>query len=69
MTPANKKAFNLFGNHKNEVSTENDALKNKIHDYDEKWIKKTQAKLLKQIGDDKRANLIKSRMEKHLNKQ
>ena len=40
LMPANKKAFNLMGDDIVELSTENDALKNKIVDYDEKWLEK-----------------------------
>ena len=48
----------------------NDALKNKIGSYDEKkWLEESKAKLLKQIDDEKRANLIMSRMEKQMKKQ
>ena len=39
MMPAIKKAFNLLGDDIVDLSTENDALKNKIGDYDEKWLK------------------------------
>ena len=69
MMPAIKKAFNLLGDDIVELSTENDALKNKIGSYDEKWLEESKAKLLKQIDDEKRANLIMSRMKKQLNKQ
>ena len=37
MMPAIKKAFNLLGDDIIELSTENETLKNKIGDYDEKW--------------------------------
>ena len=47
-----------------DLSTENDALKNKIGSYDEKWLKESKARLLQQIDDEKRANLIMSRMKK-----
>ena len=47
-----------------ELSTENDASKNKIGSYVEKWLEESKAKLLKQIDDEKRANLIMSRMKK-----
>ena len=52
-----------------EFSTENDALKNKIGSYDEKCLEESKAKLLKQTDDEKRANLIMSRMKKQMNKQ
>ena len=46
----------------------NDALKNQIGDYDEKWLEESKAKLLKDINDEKRANIIMSRMKKQMNK-
>ena len=68
MMPAIKKAFNLMGDDIIELSTENDALKNKIGSYDERWLEESKAKLLKEI-DEKRANIIMSRMKKQMNKQ
>ena len=38
MMPAIKKAFNLLGDDIVDLSTENDALKNQIGDYDQKWL-------------------------------
>ena len=38
MMPAIKKTFNLLGDDLVELSTENDALKNIIGSYDEKWL-------------------------------
>ena len=69
MMPAIKEAFSLMGNDIVDLSTENDALKEKIGDYDEKWLQESKAKLLKDINDEKRANLIMSRMKKQMNKQ
>ena len=69
MMPANKKAFNLMGDDIVELSTENDALKNEICCYDERWLEESKLKLLKEIDDEKRANLIMSRMNKQMNKQ
>ena len=69
MMPAIKKSFNLLGDDIVDLSTENDALKNKIGSYDEKWLEQSKAKLLKQIDDEKRANLIMPRMKKHIEKQ
>ena len=63
MMPAIKKAFNLMGDDVREHSTENDALKNKIGSYDEKWLEESKARLLQQIDDEKRANLIMFRMK------
>ena len=64
MMPAIKKAFDLMGDDIVNLSTENDALKNKIGSYDEKCLEESKAKLLKQIDDEERANLIMSRMKK-----
>ena len=69
MMPAIKKAFSLFGDDLIELSFEDDALKNQIGDYDQKWLEESKAKLLKDIKDEKRANLIMSRMKKQMNKQ
>ena len=69
MMPAIKKAFNLLGDDIVDLSTENDALKNKIGDFDEKWLQESKAKLLKDIDDKKRADLITSRMKKQMNKK
>ena len=69
MMPAIKKAFTLLGDDIVDLSTENDALKRKIGDYDEKWLEESKAKLLKDIDDKKRADLMMSRMKKQMNKQ
>ena len=69
MMPAIKKAFNLLGDDIIELSTENDALKNKIGSYDEKWLEESKNKMLKQIDDEIRANLIIFRMKKQMEKQ
>ena len=66
--PAIKKAFNLMGDDIVEISTKKDALKHKIGSYDEKWLEKSKNKMLKQIDDEKIANLIISRMKKQMNK-
>ena len=63
MMLAIKKAFNLMGDDIVEISTENDGLKNKNRSYDEKWLEESKAKLLKQVDDEKRANIILSRMK------
>ena len=68
MMPAIRKAFNLLGDDIVDLSTENDALKNKIGSYDEKWLEESEARLLQQIDDEKRENLIMSRMKKQMNK-
>ena len=69
MMPAIKKAFNILGDDIIELSTENDVLKNQIGEYDERWLQESKAKLLKDIDDEKRANLIMSRMKKQMNKK
>ena len=69
MMPAIKKAFNVLGDDIIELSTENDVLKNQIGEYDQKWLQESKAKLLKDINDEKRANLIMTRMKKQMNKQ
>ena len=69
MMPAIKKAFNVLGDDVIELSTENDVLKNQIGEYDQKWLEESKAKLLKDINDEKRANLIMSRMKKQMNKK
>ena len=68
MMPAIEKAFNLMGNNLVELSVENKSLKNQIGDYDEKWLQESEAKLLQDIDDEKRANLVMSRMKKQVNK-
>ena len=67
MMPAIKKAFNLLGDDIVDLSTENETLKSKIGDYDQKWLEESKAKLLKDISDEKRAKLIMSRMKKQMN--
>ena len=69
MMPAIKKAFNLLGDDIIELSTENDVLKNQIGEYDQKWLEESKAKLLKDINNKKRADLIMSRMKKQMNKK
>ena len=69
MMTAIKKAFNVLGDDIIELSTENDVLKNQIGAYDQKWLEESKAKLLEDINDEKRANLIMSRMKKQMNKK
>ena len=59
-----KKAFNIMGDTILELSTENGTLKTKIGSCDEEWIKKSEKNLLKQIDEEKSANLVMSRMRK-----
>ena len=66
--PAIKKAFYLLGDDIVDLTTENDALKSKIGSYDDKWLEESKAKLLKQIDDEKRANLIMSKLKKQMEK-
>ena len=69
MMPAIKKVFDLIGDDIVDLHTENETLKNQIGDCDQKWLEESKAKLLKQVDDEKRANLImlgkKKQMEKH----
>ena len=69
MMPAIKKTSDVLGDDIVDLSTENDASKNKIGDYDEKWLEESENRMLKQIDDEKRANLIMSRMKKQIDKQ
>ena len=68
MMPAIKKAFNLMGDDIVALSVKNESLKNQIGQYDEKWHQESKVKLLKEIDDEKRANLIMSRMKKQIEK-
>ena len=52
-----------------ELSTETDTLKNQKGNFDEKWLEESTAKLIKDIDDERKANLIMSRMKKQMNKQ
>ena len=61
-----KKAFKLLGDEIVDLTTENVALKNKIGSYYEKCLEESEARLLQQIDDEKRANLIMSRMMKQM---
>ena len=54
MMPAIGKTFNLLGDDIVYLHTENEALKNQIGDYDHKWLEESEAKLLKQIDDEKK---------------
>ena len=69
MMPAIKKAFNVLGDDIIELSLENDVLKNQIGEYDQKWLDESKTKLLKDINDEKRANIIMARMKKQMNKK
>ena len=69
MMPAIKKAFNVLGDDIIELSTEKDVLKNQIGDYDKKWLQESKVKLLKDIDDKKRADLIMFRMKRQMNKK
>ena len=51
-----------------EISTENDASKNKIDSDHQQCLGEFKAKLLKQINNDKRGNLIMSRLKKQIEK-
>ena len=62
--PANKEAFSQLADDIIELTTENDALKDKISSYDEKWLEESKTKLLKRTDDEKMAILSLSRMKK-----
>ena len=64
MMPAIKKPFSLMGDDIVELSVQNESLKKQIGNYDEIWLQESNANLLKDIDDEKRANLIMSRMKK-----
>ena len=51
--PATKKSFDLLGDVIVELSTENVALKDKRGSNDEKWLDKSETRLLRQIDDKK----------------
>ena len=68
MMPAIIKSFNLKQEDIVEISVENKSLKNQIDEYDEKCLQESKTKLLKEIDDEKRANLNMSRMKKQMNK-
>ena len=68
MMPAIKKAFDFMGDDIVEISTENDALKNKTDAFDENWLEESKANLLKQVDNEKRAILIMSGMQKQMGK-
>ena len=68
MMPAIKKAFNPLGDDIVELHTENESLKDKIGSYDEKSLEDSKPRLLQQIDDEKRVNLIMYRMKKQVNK-
>ena len=53
MMPAIKKAFNFMGDDIVELHTENEALRNQIGDYDQKWLEESKTKMLQQIHDEK----------------
>ena len=55
MMPAIKEAFTLLGNDIVDLSTENDALKEEIGDYDDKWLRESKEKLLKDIDYEKKS--------------
>ena len=69
MMPAIKKAFNLKGDNLVELGVGNESLKKQIGEYDQKWLQESKLKQLKEIDDEKRANLFMSRIKKQMNKQ
>ena len=67
MMAAIEKKFDSMGDDIVELSRENEK-KNKIWSYDEKWLEEFEAKLLKQVGDEKLTFLILSRKRKQMKK-
>ena len=49
-----KEAFDFLGDDIVELSTEHEFLKNRIGPYDRKWFEESEAKLLKQIDNEKK---------------
>ena len=68
MMPAIIKSFDVLGDDIIELSVENNAMKNQIGDYNQKWLDESKTKQLKGINDEKRANIIMVRMKKQMNK-
>ena len=66
MMSAIKRAVDLLGNDIVDLSTENENLKNQKGSYDQQWFEEFEAKLLKQIDNEKKANLIMSRMKRQM---
>ena len=69
MMPAIKKAFDLMGDDIVDLSTEKDALKNKISFFDEKWSEESKTKFSTQIDHEKSVKFIMSKMKKQMEKQ
>ena len=69
MMPAIKKTFDSMGDDIVELSVENESLNSQIGEFDEQWLQESKPKLLKDIDDEKRADLnmstMKEQMEKH----
>ena len=63
MMPAIEKVFDLMGDEIVELSTETETLKNQLDDFVKKWLAESKGKILEQIDDENRANLIMSRMQ------
>ena len=68
MMPAIKKAFDWTGDDIVDLSTKNDTIKGKIGSYDKRWLSESKAKLLKEIDNERRANLFMLRMKKQMEK-
>ena len=58
LMPATKIVFNQMGDDTVKLHAENENLKNKNGSYVEKWLEESRTRLLQQIDDEKRANLI-----------
>ena len=62
MIPAVKKAFTMLVDDNFELNTENAVLKEKIGDYDEKWLKESKEKMMTNTTDDAKKQMLKERM-------
>ena len=54
MMLAIEKALNLLGDDIVELHTKNESLKNKVGSYEAKWLDESEARLLRQIDDEKK---------------
>ena len=60
MMPDFKKGFDLLDDDKVNLCTENESMKTKLNSYEENWLEESKTNHLKQIVDEKKANLIMS---------
>ena len=62
--PAIEKTFDILGNDILEFFTGKKSLKNQIDSYNDKLLEESEAMLLEQFDDEKRANWVISTLEK-----